>query len=100
MRKWLSRVDIEAKRNSFLDNIDPYCDYIEDGTQYRRACKLNERYSKLAKFCGDILINLEKVESELKVKGFEGKVEYCMGYFRTIINGVYRYKKVNITSPI
>lgn len=96
MKEWLSRKDIEERREMYLGCIDQYTEYIESYSQYEQAIKSNKKYSKLASFCSSLLDDLDKTESELKVKGLEGKVEYSKGYFRTIINGVYKYKKSSV----
>lgn len=96
MREWLSKEDLENKRQDYLKGIDPYTEYIESLAQYKSAVKRNEKLSNLASYCNNLIQGMEKAENELKVKGFEGKVEYSKGYFRTIINGVYRYKKSGV----
>ncbi|MGV3076451.1 hypothetical protein ACEE21_15340 [Clostridium baratii] len=96
MREWLSMEDIEKKRLNYLKSIDPYVEYIESLAQYRLAVKRNKQLSDLVSYCSNLIEDMGKAEGELKVKGFEGKVEYSKGYFRTIINGVYRYKKSSV----
>lgn len=96
MSNWLVREDLEKMRRGFLDSIDPYTDYIESYSQMKQAKKRNTKYSNLASFCRELLVNYDEVLSELKSNNIDTKLEYCKGYFRICINGVYKYKKCNV----
>lgn len=95
--KWLSREDIVNKKEDFLKSIDPYTEYIESYKQMEEQERRNSKYSKLARFCNDILIEYDKVAECLNTKGLNVKLEYCKGYFRIFQDGKYKYLKCNVS---
>lgn len=96
MKGWFSKEDILKEKNEYLDAIDTYTEYIDSAKQYEYACRRNNRLSKLASFCDDLVKAIDNIELELKSKGFNGKIEYRKGYFRLYYNGRYLYRKCNV----
>ena len=97
MNEWLKREEIELIKKGFLNNIDPYIDYIDSLSQYEAAKEKNREYSNLVSFCKDIIADLDRLSKELSSIGYTGDIEYCKGYFRIKVNGVYKYRKCNVS---
>lgn len=97
MNNWLKREEIELKRKSFLNNIDPYVDYIDSLSQYEAAKARNMELSNLVSFCKGLLSELDSLSEKLAALGFNGDIEYSRGYFRIKVNGVYKYRRCGIS---